>query len=182
MMKLALFVVITVAACGGTPQKPTTEMTTKAGQSAVVELAELQFFEGDDLGMKLHSDGHLEVKMTHSEANKPATEMWHDVGSLGADGTLTHDGKAHGALKADGTVVTTDGKVLGFKLDGDTLVVDDKHITLDDHGVLKGGNPMPKPMRVEGASTKGLRRTALVVLALWMTGMHAESSAPKPAP
>jgi hypothetical protein len=177
MTKLSLCMAVALAACGG--HKPTTATDTTAKTTdkttAVVELAELQFFSGDELGMKLHLNGHLEVKNMHSEAGK-TTEAWQDVGSIGADGTLTHDGKTHGMFKADGTFATADGKTLPFKLDADTLVAGDKKITLDDKGVLQGGNPMPKPMRVEGATTPGLRRTALLVLALMMTAEeHGEA-------
>jgi len=184
MTKLALFAMLAFAACGG-KTKPTTTTdvaNTDLKAAAVVELAELKFFEGDDLGMKLHSDGHLEVKGMKSGGGQPATESWQDVGSIGADGTLTHDGKVHGTFKPDGSFVTADGKTLPFKLDGDTLTADDKKITLDDKGVLQGGNPMPKPMRVEGASTPGLRRTALLVLALMLSSGPGESHSGGDAP
>jgi hypothetical protein len=170
--------VVALAACGGNKQSTatTTPDTTAKTDKAVVELAELQFFEGDEVGMKLHLNGHLEVKGMHSKDGK-TSEEWQDVGSIGADGTLMHDGKSHGMFKADGTFATNDGKTLPFHLDADTLVAGDKKITLDDKGVLQGGNPMPKPMRVEGATTPGLRRTALLVLALMMTAEEHEGEA-----
>jgi hypothetical protein len=181
MTKLSLFVVVALAACGGNKQHATDTTATKPETAAVVELAELQFFQGDDLGMKLHQNGHIEVKNMHSEGGKPATESWQDIGSIGADGTLTHDGKTHGMFKADGTFATAEGKTLPFHLDADTLVAGDKKITLDDKGVLQGGNPMPKPMRVEGATTPGLRRTALLVLALMLTAdEHHKADEQKP--
>ena len=186
MHKLAWLTIVLLAACGGSSSKPATTASTTApsttemapGHAPVVELAALSFYEGDELGMKLQPDGHLQVKQKSSEAGKPVTEKWLDVASLAADGTLTTEGgKVNGALHADGSFVTADGKTLPFKLEGDTLIAKDQHITVDAKGMLQGGNPMPKPMRVDGASTPGLRRTALLVLALIMTG-DAHPAAP----
>jgi len=54
----------------------------------------------------------------------------------------------------------------------------DKKITIDDKGILQGGNDMGKPMRIEGATTPGLKRTALIVLALLMGGPDDAKAAP----
>lgn len=180
----SLVVAIVLAACGGGNKQPVTQTTpapatTTTASAATVELGELKFFEGDDMGMQLHANGHLEVKMMHSEAGKPAQEMWHDVGSVAADGTVTGpDGKKHAEIKADGSMVSPDGQTAPFHLDGETLVIADKKITIDDKGVLQGGNDMGKPVRIEGATTPGLKRTALVLLALLMASPDGDDHAP----
>lgn len=177
MHKLSsLIVAILIAACGGgnkqpaTATTPTTATTAAATPAAgAIELGELKFYAGDELGMQLTAAGHLQVAMSHAEPGKPAETSWQDVGSIAADGTLSSaDGKKHGQIKPDGSFVTDDGHTGPFHLEGETLVVGDNKITIDDKGLLQGGQPMGKPMRIEGATTPGLKRTALVLLALLM--------------
>src|SRR5512141_509792 len=88
----SLVVAITLAACGGGNKQPATQTTAApvvAASPGALEIAELKFYEGDDLGMQLHANGHLEVKMMHAEAGKPAQPSWHEVGALAADGTVS---------------------------------------------------------------------------------------------
>lgn len=188
MIKLSSVVVaIALAACGGGNKQPATPAAPVpapvAASTSTVELGELKFYEGDDLGLQLHANGHLEVKMTHAEAGKPAQTMWHDVGSVAADGTISDaDGKKHAQITADGSMVTPDGQKAPFHLDGEALVIADKKITIDDKGMLQGGNDMGKPVRIEGATTPGLKRTALVVLALLMASPDGDDGhGPAPA-
>lgn len=193
-MKKLLFVAA-LAACGGghkpAPAEPTPTPSAAPAPTGPWELGELKFYQGDELGMQLHANGHLEVKLVHGEPGKPPEERWQDVGAVSPDGTVTAiDGKKHAEIKPDGSVVTQDGTTAPFHLEGETLVVSDKKITIDDKGILQGGNDMGKPMRIEGATTPGLKRTALVVLALIMSAGEREpatpptatSPAPVPAP
>ncbi|HSN25902.1 MAG TPA: hypothetical protein VLT45_06435 [Kofleriaceae bacterium] len=194
-MKKLLFVAA-LAACGGghkpAPAEPTATPAAAPAPTGPWELGELKFYQGDELGMQLHANGHLEVKLVHGEPGKPPEERWQDVGAVSPDGTVTAiDGKKHAEIKPDGSVVTQDGGTAPFHLEGETLVVADKKITIDDKGILQGGNDMGKPMRIEGATTPGLKRTALVVLALIMSAGEREpattpptatSPAPVPAP
>lgn len=178
---LSMVAVIGLAACGG-GNKPAATTTTPAPETTTapaggIELAELKFYEGDDLGMQLHADGHLQVKMSHSEEGKPAEEKWMDVGVIGADGSVSDaEGNKHGTIGADGSFKSPDGQTAPFHLEGETLVVGDKKITIDDKGILQGGNDMGKPMRIEGATTPGLKRTALVLLALLMASPEPEEA------
>jgi hypothetical protein len=158
-----LLLLVALVACGGTTPAPTQPAHAPATKP-MIELAELEFYAGADLGMKLHADGHLEVK---------AQNAWVDVGSVAADGTLrAPDGTQRGHITADGSVVGPSGKAAPFRLEGETLVVADRKFTLDDKGLLQGGDLLQGPMRVEGATTPGLKRTALVVLATIMTSAH----------
>ena len=188
MNKLSSVVVaIALAACGG-GNKPVVSEPAPAGSAApvaaaatagTIELGELKFYAGDDLGMQIHANGHFEVRVSKAEAGKPAETSWQDVGSIGADGTISSsDGAKHGQVKPDGSFVGPEGQVAPFKLDGEALVVADKKITIDDKGILQGGNDMSKPMRIEGATTPGLKRTALIVLALLRGGPEDSHGAP----
>lgn len=184
MKLLSLVAAGALAACGGSakpaPVEPTPIPAAAPAPTGPWELGELKFYQGDELGMQLHANGHLEVKLVHGEPGKPPVERWQDVGALAADGTITAiDGKKHAEVKPDGSVVSPDGKAAPFHLEGEALVVGDKKITIDDKGILQGGNDMGKPMRIDGATTPGLKRTALVVLALVMTGGDAQSSTPE---
>lgn len=186
MNKLSSVVVaIALAACGGgnkpvAPVAPPPAVPVAAAAPAgSIELGELKFYAGDDLGMQIHANGHFEVRVSHAEPGKPAETSWQDVGSIGADGTISSsDGAKHGQIKPDGSFVGPEGQVAPFKLDGEALVVADKKITIDDKGILQGGNDMGKPMRIEGATTPGLKRTALIVLALLMGGPDDAKAAP----
>lgn len=158
-----LLLLVALVACGSTTPAPTQTAHAPATKP-MIELAELKFYAGADLGMQLHADGHLEVK---------AQTAWVDVGSLAADGTLSApDGTQRGHITADGSVVGPSGKTAPFHLEGETLVVADRTFTIDDQGLLQGGDLLQGPMRVEGATTPGLKRTALVVLATIMTSGH----------
>lgn len=164
MHKLLLLVVL--VGCGSTTPAATQTAPEPPRKAATIELAELKFYAGADLGMQLHANGHLEVK---------AQAAWVDVGSVAADGTISApDGTQRGHITADGSVVGPSGKAAPFHLEGETLVVADRTFTIDDKGLLQGGDLLQGPMRVEGATTPGLKRTALVVLATIMTsGRHA---------
>jgi hypothetical protein len=162
MHKLLLLIVL--AACGSaTPATPRTAPASPA--KPMVELAELRFYAGQNLGMQLHADGRLEMK---------AEDAWVDIGSVAADGTLSApDGTRRGHITADGSVVGPSGKTAPFHFEGQTLVIADRRFTIDARGMLQGGDYLQGPMRVEGAATPGLKRTALVVLATIMTaGRH----------
>jgi hypothetical protein len=190
MNKLSSVVVaIALAACGG-GNKPVAPVAAPpavpvaaAAPAGSIELGELKFYAGDDLGMQIHANGHFEVRVSKADPGKPAETSWQDVGSIAADGTISSsDGAKHGQVKPDGSFVGPEGQVAPFKLDGEALVVADKKITIDDKGILQGGNDMGKPMRIEGATTPGLKRTALIVLALLMGGPEDGHGGPDAPP
>lgn len=187
MKKLLFVAAALLAACGGghkpAPVEPAPTPAAAAAPTGPWELGELKFYQGDELGMQMHANGHLEVKLVHGEPGKTPEERWQDVGAVSPDGTITAiDGKKHAEIKPDGSIVTPDGASSPFHLEGETLVVADKKISIDDKGVLQGGNDMGKPMRIEGATTPGLKRTALVVLALIMASPAPHEGEPHEAP
>lgn len=162
---LSLLAVAGLLACGGKAvAKPQAAAAPKASTTTTVELAELKFYVGDDLGMQLHADGHVLV-MTEAQ--------WADIGRIATDGTITApDGSTRGHITADGSVVGPSGKAAPFHMEGTTLVLADRRFTIDDKGVLQGGEKMQAQTRIEGATTPGLKRTALVLLASLMTSSH----------
>ena len=163
-------VVLAMAACGGSKAAPKTASETSS--STTLTLGELSFYEGSDLGMKLHADGGIEVKFMHD-----GTDEWKKVATLTARGAVLHDGKELD-LQPDGSFHMSDGTSVPFHFEGDALVIAGKHVTIDDKGsVLQDGQPDQKPLRVEGVSDAGSKRAALVLLAL----MVAEKNEPVPA-
>jgi hypothetical protein len=178
-MKLrALVLALSLAACGGhsPPTKSPTASTPTSGSALAIH--DLNFFFKDELDMRLHADGRIEILTTHSEGGKSTEKTWEDLGVLHADGTLTvKDGKT-GALQADGSFKGPEGQS-SFKLTGEELVMADKHFTIDAHGaLLLDGKPGDLPLRVEGASDPASRRTALLLIGLLDDSPQAESSPP----
>jgi hypothetical protein len=162
---------VTLVACGSSP-KPRPTPPAPTATAGIVELAELTFYEGDEAGLKVHADGRIETKFTRSVSGQPPETGWRNVAVLASDGTLTVKGTVAARIKSDGTAASATGTMLPFNLDGDALVVDSKRVTIDEKGAVQGANPMARSLRVEGASTPGLRRTALIVLAVAMGGLQ----------
>jgi hypothetical protein len=166
MKKLLGCMVFAVVACGGSKATTTTTANVAANASGGIALKELSFYEGNDLGMKLHADGMVEVKGKHSASGQPTTETWQHIAQLTTDGKVLHDGVVGGQLKADGTFEMSNGKPAAFHIEGAALVIGDKKVTIDDKGQLQGGNADAKPMRVDGVTDDASRRTALLMLGL----------------
>jgi hypothetical protein len=177
-MKLHLLAcsVLALAACGGAKPKTTDPTTTTPPADAVLAIGELKFYAGDKLGMHLHADGKL-------EAATGADDKLEEVALVKTDGTITAGGKT-ARFGADGSLSGPNGETAPFKLDGATLVAGDKRVTIDDKGnVLINGavDKDAKALRIEGATSAPLQRTALVLLALMMTGDSHDEATPAPA-
>jgi hypothetical protein len=175
--KIAAVLVSLLIACASKPA-PTT--TPPPAPSAPFTLVELKLFDGDDPGLMLHADGRIEMNHRAHKGDAPA---WTPVGKLTADGKLAKpDGTEVGALQPDGTFKSTTGEAAPFRFDGEVLVAGDKRISIDDRGVIQGGNPGFQ-LHVEGVTDAGSRRAALLLLALATAGktkveMTGESSTP----
>jgi len=176
-MKLALALVLSLAACGGHPPPAKSAEPVPTAESSTLAIHDLSFYAKDELGLKLHADGRIEMLVSHSEGGKPAEKTWHDIGVLHADGTIVaKDGKT-GALQADGSFKGPEGQTSNFKLAGEELQLAGKNVTIDANGAfLLDGKPGEIPMRVEGASDAGSRRAALLIVGL----MLDEEKAPAP--
>ncbi len=163
--------IVLVAACGGSqPAPPTTPATPPPATGAAttgITLCELKFYEGDVARLALHADGKLEANLRDDKPG--STDTWTAVAQLTADGKIAHDGQSIGELRPDGTFVGPNGQTADFKMEGDVLVAADKRVTLDDKGVLQGGNPGSDKLHVEGATDAASRRTALFILAVMIS-------------
>ena len=167
MTKLMACMFCAVMACGGGKASTTSTSPAPAAASSggLLGLAELKFYEGDEVGMKLHADGSIEIKNKHWKQGEPMKEEWQTLGSLSSDGKLTHDGKVVGQLDADGSFKGPNGELAPFKIDGETLVAGDKKVTIGEQGYFDGINEGFK-LRVDGAKDASTRRTALLLVAL----------------
>lgn len=185
-MKASLLSVLAlVVACGGsapptqtaTTLPPTTSTAEPAAATATARLGlgDLKFFQGDTLMIHLHPDGTLEL------ATDGTGQALQRAGTISADGKLTGpDGKS-AQLQDDGTLVLSNGQDPGIKLDGETLVIAGKHVTLDPQGaVLVDGAALPSkvPVRIEGVTDAGTRRTALLLVALTLGGAPQSDAGP----
>jgi hypothetical protein len=177
-MKLhTLVLVLSLAACGGHPP-PAKSPEPAATTSSTLAIHDLSFYAKDELGLKLHADGRIEMLVKHSEGGKPAESTWTDIGVLHVDGTIVaKDGKT-GALQADGSFKGPKGETSNFRLAGEELQLAGKHVTIDASGAfLLDGKAGEIPMRVEGASDAGSRRAALLIVGLMLDEEKNEAAA-----
>ena len=188
-------------ACGGkpattttTPTTPTTPTTAPAG--SVLELGEITIFDGAQPMVKIHADGStelgghsgsMEIKPGQPASTDSLPVVWKAGPKLGADGSVSAGGEVRGR-------VTADGKIVDAKTNQPLpMVVSDDKIDITEGGktvsillaadgtvsFAGGDGAQPdKPPHVEGATTPGKRRTALVVMGLLLTTGEPESTPP----
>ncbi|HEU0035251.1 MAG TPA: hypothetical protein VFQ53_31715 [Kofleriaceae bacterium] len=155
----ALVTVVLLSACGSkkpAPQAPPpTTDTAAAGDGVKLALGEMKLVDvNKNKAILIHADGSIEF-----EGQKGV--------KVTADGKLMRvdNGEVGFELKPDGTILGPDKQPLDVTLDANaTIKSGDKSISLDDKGALVGANPDAPQMRVDGATTVGLKRTALFVL------------------
>ena len=177
---LSALLCLSLAACGGSPKPaptgpapaPTGEATPAAPAAAggALELGELKLVDvQQNKALLVHADGSIEI-----DGQKPA-KVTKEGKIVRAD-----NGQVGFTLAGDGSIKGPDGQDLGVTIGPDgTVKAGDKTISIDDSGNLVGGNPDAPAMRVEGATTPGLKRTAMFVLiALTAPGDSHESSGP----
>jgi hypothetical protein len=171
LARLAIAFTACVAACGGKPYDASTTPAPTTGAVVGPKVAptglgitELKFYEGQDLVLEALPDGTVE--RIDDDGGKLAMRP---VGKVTSDGKLSTDDQ-RAQLQADGTVSSAD--VPDLKLDGDTLAIGARHVTLDPHGtLLVDGHPIHgNGTRVEGATTPATRRTALLLIAITLGG------------
>ncbi len=174
MKRLAILVLL--VACGSKKPEPAqpepTPTTTTAPAGAVtLELGEMKLVDvNKDKAVSIHADGSIEY-----EGVKGAI--------VTKDGKITNDkGEVGFTLQPDGSIKGPDGHVVEVTLTAEGAIKNgDKMISLDDKGELVGGNPNAPQMRIEGATSTGLKRTAMFVL-IALTTPDASSPSVEPAP
>jgi hypothetical protein len=172
MKRLAILVLL--VACGSKKPEaakpdPTTTTTT-AATADVLELGEMKLVDvNKNKAVLIHADGSIEY-----EGVKGAI--------VTKDGKITNDkGEVGFALQPDGTIKGPENDTLSVTLTAEGANKSgDKTISLDENGGLLGSNPDAPQMRIEGATTTGLKRTAMFVLIALTTPSPTPESAPSP--
>jgi hypothetical protein len=172
MKSLTLVFALAATACGGGSKKaePTTApITTTAPTAAAgtLTIAEMKLWDvNKNRALIIHADGLIEV-----DGRKPA--------KVTADGKIVKadTGEVGFTLEADGSVKGPNGVDTGAKISADgTLAIKDQTITIDDKGMVIGGNEKAPPLKIEGATDANLKRTALFVLVAMMTATEPQST------
>jgi hypothetical protein len=175
MKRLAIAFML-LAACSAKKTETTTPTgggsNVAAVEGATLELGELRLVGvGENKALLIHANGDIEYE-----------------GAVGAkvtkNGTIVNDkGEVGFTLLADGSIKDSAGKVIDVTLSPDGVVKSgDKTISIEADGSLKGANPEAPQMKIEGATTPGLRRTAMFVLVALTTPDEPPPPAPAPAP
>jgi hypothetical protein len=169
-MKIAtsLVVALTCAACGSKANTaatitPATAAPTSSNSPATSNLnltfGEFQLLDENKTGLAIHSNGAVNMVGVAGDAAMAA---------IAPDGKVkTSDGK-DASLGADGNFTGPDGR-LWFNLDGETLNVAGKHISIDANGNLVGASEGGGNLHVVGAKTVGEKRVVLMVLGLMIS-------------
>ena len=169
---LALSLVLAATACAGGSKTaaPTAPTTPAAAEPAMLELGELKLVEANkDQALTIQADGT--IVMPDGEGEGPL-KLTRDGKLMKADQTVLQ-------LMPDGTLQGPDGKPIEGTLSADGVITfKDQKISLDDNGTVLGSNSGASQMRFEGATTPGLKRTALFVL-IALLG-RAEPAPPPP--
>ncbi|MBA3396829.1 MAG: hypothetical protein H0T89_29630 [Deltaproteobacteria bacterium] len=173
MKKLSIMFVLLAAACGSSSHKKTTEnnTTTVAASAAVqLELGEMKLVDvSKNQALTIQADGTIIIP------DQPDGDRGGTI-KVTTDGKILAGDKVGFQLMADGTIVGLDGKPIDVTLSADAVITSgDKKISLDAGGALIGANPEAPQMRVEGATTVGLKRTALFVLIALTSGEPREA-------
>ena len=179
MTRLAIALALLAAACSSKKAEPTTPTGGGATTAAAVtlELGELKLVDvNKNKAVLVHATGVIEIPSEPEFKGAKVT----------ADGKImkTDTGEVGLTLMPDGTLKGPGGKVLDVTLSADGVITSgDKTISVNDDGTLAGANPDAPQMKIEGATTPGLKRTAMFVLiVLTMPGEVHEEVTPGPAP
>jgi len=143
-----------------------------AATGVTLELGELKLVEvSNNKALSIHADGQIEYE---GQSGVRVTK----------DGTIVNDkGEVGFTLLADGSIKGPDNKVIDVTLTPDGVIKSgDKQISINADGTLSGANPQAPQMRIEGATTPGLKRTAMFVLIALTTPEDAPVENAPPAP
>jgi len=133
--------------------------TSPATSSLNLTFGEFQLLDENKTGLAIHSNGAVNMVGVAGDAAMAA---------ITPDGKVkTSDGK-DASLGPDGNFTGPDGRVW-FNLDGETLNVAGKHVTIDASGNLVGASEGGGNLHVVGAKTVGEKRVVLMVLGLMIS-------------
>lgn len=175
MHKLAFALSLALAACGGkssAPATPEPPVTEKAANLSNLELGEMKLVDIEkNEAILVHADGKIEMG-------------GQVLASVTADGKLRLQANGEDVmwLEADGSLKVAGGQPLPITFGADgTVTADGETISIDDEGKIVGGKEAA-PLKVEGATTPGLKRTALFVLVGLLMGQPEPGAAPTATP
>jgi hypothetical protein len=172
MKRLAIAFALFAAACSSKkaePTVPTSGSAAPAVAGATLELGEMKLIDvSKNKALLIHANGAIEY-----EGNTGVT--------VTKNGTIMNDkGEVGFTLLADGSIKGPDGKVIDVTLSPEGVIKSgDKTISIAEDGSLSGANPEAPQMKIEGATTPGLKRTAMFVLVALTT---PDEAPPPPAP
>lgn len=161
-MVLSMVLMMAVAACGGGASTPTNPGNTASASPYRLELVALTLTETDATPQSITVEADGDIVMEGRT-----------VARIHPDGRVTDlDGKtALLTLEASGDVLDGAGTVVARLDDDGALSFGDRTASIGDDGVLVDSAtgtapPGKRGMRVDGASTAGQRRTAMMVVLL----------------
>jgi len=167
------------AACKSKKQD-TTPPTGGSGEPAAVNVAPDPNVKMELGEMKIVDVNKNKAVLVHANGE---IEYEGQVGAkVTAQGQIVNDkGEVGFTLLADGTIKGPDGKIVNVMLTAEGAIKSgDKSVSIADDGSLSGANPEAPPMKIEGATTVGLKRTALFVLIVLTTPDEPPPVAPTP--
>jgi hypothetical protein len=157
-MTVRLAFAILATACGGSnkpdPTPAPTPTQVSAPTTVQLELGELKLVDvGKNEAVLVRANGEIVIGGVAAA-------------KVTVDGKIVNmKGEVGFTLLPDGTINGPDGAPMLLTLSPDAVIKSgDKSISVDAKGELVGANPDAPKMRVEGAATPGLKRTALFVL------------------
>jgi len=187
MKRLALLLLVLVApfATGCPSKKPDTTPTQPTGSNTpppgdpnakpdpnvTLELGEMKIIDiNKGLAIAIHADGTIEFDGQVGAKLTPQGQIVNDKGEVGF------------TLFADGSIKGPDGKIENLSLSNDGVIKSgDRTVSLKADGTLDGANPEAPQMRIEGATSPALRRSAMFVLIV-LTTPEETPQPPPPAP
>lgn len=141
---------------------PDPNVTLELGEMKIIDVAK-------NVAISIHADGTIEYEGKIGAKVTAQGQIVNDKGDVGF------------TLMADGSIKGPDGNIVDVTLSPEgSIKSGDKAISIKDDGTLDGANPDAPQMRVEGASTPGLKRTAMLVLIVLTTPEEPPQAPPAP--
>lgn len=144
---------------GGSGSAVVGSANTAPDPNVKMELGELKIVEvSKNTAISIHANGEIEYEGQVGAKVTAQGQIVNDKGEVGF------------TLMSDGSIKGPDGTIVDVTLTADGAIKSgDKTVSINDDGSLSGANPEAPAMKIEGATTLGLKRTALFVLIVLTT-------------
>jgi hypothetical protein len=181
MKRLAVLLALAAAGCpakkadttppppNGSNTPPPGDPNAKPDPNVTLELGEMKIVDiNKNAAISIHADGTIEFDGQVGAKVTPQGQIVNDKGDVGF------------TLFADGSIKGPDGKIENLSLSNDGVIKSgDRTISIKDDGTLDGSNPDAPQMRIEGATTPALKRSAMFVLIVLTTPEETQPPPPK---